>query len=455
MIFERIESKGLAHYSYVIGDDGDAFVIDPRRDIEVYLELTERRGYQLRNILETHRNEDFIAGSAPLAARTGAKIWHADSHLPYKYGSAVSEGQKWQLGKLSIEAISTPGHTPGSVSYVLRGSSGEPWLVFTGDTLFAGEVGRVDLKGKAYLPQAAGELYDSIYNKLLPLGDGVIVCPAHGPGSACGHAIAERPWTSIGLERSLNPRLQYRDRDDFIERVGVMLDLPPYFRRVEPRNLIGTEDVKVFPEAAALSPAEFAERIPTSFVIDTRLEGFGAAHVPGSLSIWSDGLSRYGGWFLPSDEPIAIVCDGHESGRIVTELYRMGYDQVAGYLSGGIQAWAEAGLEMATVETLKVQDLCRRLDSESGTWILDVRSQGELDSEREIPTAHHIHIKELETRIAEVPHDQRVFIFCGSGLRSMTAASLLKARGWTDLTVVLGGFAAWSSVKCPVNSRPK
>ena len=171
MLFHRIESEGLSQYSYLLGSAGEAVVIDPRRDVEVYLELSERNGYHIGDILETHRNEDFVIGSVELAEKTGAEVWHADSELAYGYGKGVAEGQEWALGKIALRAMSTPGHTPGSMSYVLVDASGGPMMVFTGDTLFAGEVGRIDLPGRGRIQEMAGLLHDSIFKKLLPLGD--------------------------------------------------------------------------------------------------------------------------------------------------------------------------------------------------------------------------------------------------------------------------------------------
>ncbi len=216
MFMERIISEGIAHLSYIIMGSGEAWVIDPRRDCEIYLEKTHKKGIRITHILETRRNEDYVIGSLELASRTGAKIWHADSQLDYQYGYPVEEGQEWKLSGLKLEAIHTPGHTPGSMSYLLRDTGGAPWMVFCGDTLFSGDVGRVDLLGMAKARELAGMLYDTIFRKLLPLGDGVIVCPAHGAGSVCGSSITDRPWTTIGLERKLNPMLQFQARDAFI-----------------------------------------------------------------------------------------------------------------------------------------------------------------------------------------------------------------------------------------------
>ncbi|MCX6680284.1 MAG: MBL fold metallo-hydrolase [Methanothrix sp.] len=208
MLLERIVSAGLAHYSYLVGDKNQALVIDPRRDVDDYIKMASGAGMRIAYVLETHRNEDFFVGSMELAGRTEAQVWHADGQWDYQYGQPAASGQRWRVGRLEVEAIATPGHTPGSMSYLLRDPSGIPWMLFCGDTLFAGEVGRIDLMGKDLAAENAGLLYESLFKRLLPLGDEVILCPAHGSGSVCGELIAERLWTTIGLEKKHNARLQ-------------------------------------------------------------------------------------------------------------------------------------------------------------------------------------------------------------------------------------------------------
>jgi hydroxyacylglutathione hydrolase len=450
MLFERIESKGLAHYSYLIGDQSGAVVIDPRRDCDVYIEKASKEGFRINHVLETHRNEDYVIGSPELAARTDAEIWHADAQWDYQYGQQVQDGQTWRVGRLALRAIHSPGHTPGSMSYLLHDPNGVPWMVFTGDALFAGDVGRVDLLGADRLGEMAGLLYDTLFTKLLSLGDGVIVCPAHGSGSVCGRAIAERVWTTIGLERKHNPSLQYTDKPDFVKHVGRMLEYPPYFRRMEKLNLEGPPVLGSLPVPTPLSPKEFTARAKGAQVLDTRMElGFGSAHTPGALSIWEEGLSSFAGWFLSYDKPILLVTETNDVWQAMRSLIRLGFDRLDGFLAGGMLAWHKAGLASHRVETVTVQDLCQLLDRDEDVWILDVRSDAEV-AQSEIPVAHHIHITQLPERLDEVPGDRPVYIFCGSGLRSMIGASLLRRAGWENLTVVLGGLAGWSSVSCPL-----
>ncbi|MDY7041220.1 MAG: MBL fold metallo-hydrolase, partial [Chloroflexota bacterium] len=300
MLFERFESAGLAHYSYLIGDGNQAVVIDPRRDGEEYVRTAAREGMRITHVLETHRNEDYVIGSGELASRTGAVVLHsAQDELDYGYGERISDGETLRIGRLKLEALHTPGHTRGHMSYLLHDPGGAPWMVFTGDALFAGDVGRTDFYGREKLAEMTGLLHESLFRRILPLGDEVIVCPAHGAGSVCGTAIAERVWTTVGLERKHNPKLRYNDKSDFVEHVGRMLEYPPYFRMMEKLNLEGPPVLGGLPDPSPLSPEEFAAQAKDALVLDTRMElGFGSAHVPGAISIWEEGLSSFAGWFL-------------------------------------------------------------------------------------------------------------------------------------------------------------
>lgn len=451
MLFKRIESKGLAHYSYLIGDGEQAIIIDPRRDIDVYTDLAFEAGMHIEHILETHRNEDYLIGSAELAARTGAKVWHADSELEYQYGESVQDGQEWRIGGLEIKARHTPGHTPGSISYILCSKDSVPWMVFSGDALFAGDVGRVDLLGEEKMPEMAAMLYDTLYEKLLPLGDHVIVCPAHGSGSVCGSSIAAREWTTIGLERQLNPQLQYSDKNEFIHKISEMQERPPYFRQMEELNLQGRQTLDDLPIPKPLDAESFARQAEQSQVLDTRSElAFASAHIPGALSIWMDGLASFAGWFLSYEKPILLTDSGPEAVQAVRTLSRLGYDNIAASLGGGMLSWHTAGKESLSIKTLTIQDLCRQLDKGEKKWILDVRKQQELDSQGRIPNAHHIHLTQIDKHLDEIPTDNAITIFCGSGLRSMVAASYLQQKGRKNPQVVLGGLSGWNSSTCSI-----
>ena len=452
MLFARIESEGLAHYSYIFGDGGSAVVIDPRRDCDIYVEKAAAAGMHITHILETHRNEDYCIGSVELAARTGAQIWHAEDSLDYQYGKPVANGQQWTIGRLRLNAIHTPGHTPGSMSYLLHDKTENPWIIFTGDVLFAGDVGRTDLLGKERIVEMTTQLYESITEKILPLGDGVIVCPAHGPGSVCGAGITDRPWTTIGIERLHNPKLARKSKQAFINAAAKMLERPPYFLQMERLNMTGAPILRTLPILTPLTALEFDTVRGNAIVVDCRSHSsFGAAHIPGAISIWPGGLADFAGWFLPYDRPLLLVIEDCHREDAVRKLIRMGYDNLAGYLSGGMLAWHTAGFASSSVATITVQEFCHQLDDDTRKpWILDVRSNEELENDGRIPGANHIHITQLQEQMSRVPQGSPIHIFCASGLRSMIAASLLKNAGHKNLAVILGGFSGWTSTTCPI-----
>ncbi|MGD0232613.1 MAG: MBL fold metallo-hydrolase [Syntrophorhabdales bacterium] len=452
MLFDRIESEGLSHYSYLIGQDGEAAVIDPRRDCQIYVDKAVRHEMRIRYVLETHRNEDYVSGSVELASISGAEIWHADSQWDYRYGMPVSDGQEWRVGHLKIKALLSPGHTPGMMSYLLHDDADAPWILFSGDALFAGDVGRVDFMGSDRLDEMAALLYGTLFERLLPHGDGIIVCPAHGPGSVCAPAISDRVWTTIGLERCHNPKLQLCEPYEFIAAVAKNLDKPPYFSHMERLNLEGPPALGK-PSLTPLSPSAFKEMMNGGIVVDTRQpESFGGSHIKNALSIWVDGLPSFAGWFLPYDTPLLLILDEGEEKKVVPFLARLGYDSIAGKLSGGMLSWHKAGEETVSHGTVTVRELCSILDSGGPSCLLDVRSQGELEKDGRIANALHIHVTQLPQHFHKVPKDRPVYIFCASGLRSAIAASLLERAGWDDVKVVLGGFTGWKSSACPVQN---
>ena len=446
MIFERVKSGGLAHISYFIGSDNDAVVIDPRRDCQVYVDLAQREGMKIKYIFETHRNEDYVIGSLELANFTGAKIYHGPG-LDFKYGDTLKDGQEFYFGKLKLTAIHTPGHTDESMSYALADIDvgEEPIMVFTGDALFVGDVGRTDLYGSKEAPRMAENLYNSIFNKLLPLGDGVMLCPAHGAGSVCGGAISEREQSTLGLERVLNPVLQM-GKEDFIRfKVSEHHQRHPYFRKMEQYNLEGPPLIERLPNPAPLSPKEFQKQMELgAMVVDTRTPpAFGGAHVRGSYNILLKGLSSYAGWVLPYDKPILLVLEDEGNLEMaVRYLIRLGYDRIAGYLHDGIEAWYKAPLPVEQLDLITVQELKKRLNEGDDMAILDVRNIDEWKAGH-IEGAIHIYVGNLEERTNELAVDKPVAVMCNSGNRSSIGASILRRRGYNEVYNVLGGMTAW------------
>lgn len=451
MIFKRYVSEGLAHYSYLIADQGQAAVVDPRRDIDIYLTDAKLDEAQIKKVFETHRNEDYLVGSCEIEAVTGAKIFHGDKQLEYQYGIPAEDGQEWSIGRLKIQAINTPGHTPGSMSYLLHDPDGNPWILFSGDTLFSGDAGRVDLLGEDRLVEMANLLYDSIFNKILPLGDSIILCPAHGAGSVCGSKISERNWTTIGLEKKFNPLCQVKSEGDFVDLHARMLDRPPYFRKMEVLNLAGPPVIGRLPDLTPLSPKDFAEMIPTAQVVDTRDQvSFGGGHVTGSLSMWDTVLPGFAGWFLEYDKPIIFVCDPETTDDIGRKMLRMGFDHLVGYLRGGMLSWVVSGRPIERIPLVTADELCESMKVGKDQFILDVRAEDEFKG-KGLKSAEHIHLTQILESLDKIPKDKSVIPLCRSGNRSMLAASLLKQRGWEDVKLLTGGLAAWRANECELD----
>jgi hydroxyacylglutathione hydrolase len=453
MLIVKVKSEGLAHLSYLVGSDGLAAVIDPRRDCQVYLDIAYREGLKIVHILETHRNEDYVVGSLELAAMTGATIRHGD--LGFGYGRLVRDGDELTLGTTLLRAISTPGHTPESMSYAVIDLASGPEVVgvFTGDALFVGEVGRTDLLGPECREELSGQLYDSLHSKLLPLGDRTIIFPAHGAGSVCGDRISSREDSTIGLERRQNHALMVGSREEFIAmKKAELLEKPYYFEKMEEYNLAGPPLLGRVPRPKPLSPAEFRSGLEQGgTVLDVRSPpSFAAAHVPGSLNIPLEILSGYAGWVLGYGPPIYLVVEeSHNSPVTVRELIRIGYDDLAGVLSGCMTAWAQAGLPFSSFPAVTPRQAYERIEAGEDLLILDVRKEGEWRGCR-VPGAQHIFVGHLPRRLAEVPGDRPVAVMCSSGFRGSLGASILQSAGYRDVCNILGGMHGWKMAGLPV-----
>jgi hydroxyacylglutathione hydrolase len=458
LIFERVKSEGLAHISYFVGSKKEAVVIDPRRDCQVYVDLARREELSIKYIFETHRNEDYVIGSRELAHQTGARIYHG-SGLDFKYGEALADGQVFHFGRMELIAIHTPGHTDESMSYALvdPNLADEAVMIFTGDSLFVGDVGRTDLYGSKESKRLSAALYNSLFNKILPLGDGVILCPAHGAGSVCGGAISEREWSTLGLERLHNPLLQ-KSREEFIRfKVAERLEHPPYFRKMEEYNLEGPKLLFKLPNPPALLPAEFQRRIVQGAqVVDTRMpSAFGGSNINGSYSIWMEGLVSYAGWFLSYDKPILLVLENRKQlETVVSYLIRLGYDRIDGYLCAGAEAcglesWYTDALSIEHLGLLSVQELKERLDRGDDLTVLDVRTDKEWNNGH-IEDALHIYVGHIEKRLSVVPSDRPTAVICSVGNRGSLASSILQRAGRREILNVLGGMTAWQRANYPI-----
>lgn len=448
IIFERIKSEGLAHLSYFVGSEDEAIIIDPRRDCQVYVDLALREGMTIKFIFETHRNEDYIIGSLELENLTGAEIYHGRG-LDFKYGNFVDEGQDFFFGKLKLTALHTPGHTDESMSYTLTDleTGKEPVMVFTGDALFVGDVGRTDLYGPEKVPKMASNLYDSIFNKILPLGDEVILCPAHGAGSACGGSISKREYSTLGLERINNPVLQ-KTKEEFVKfKLEEKLEFPPYFEKMEQYNLEGPPLLRCLPVPELLSPERFKSKMEGgAVVVDTRMpHSFGGAFIKDTYSIWLGGLPSFAGWILPYGKPILLVLE--ETGQLDTAfryLVRLGYDNIEGILNGGIAAWYIEALPIDSFNLISVYNLKDKLEKGEEIAILDVRGDKEWAGGH-IEGAKHIYVGHLEENLDQVPKDCPVIVYCGTSRRSSIAASVLTKHGYRKIYNVLGSMTAWKN----------
>jgi hydroxyacylglutathione hydrolase len=446
MWFERIVAEGLSHNSYMIGSGGKAIVIDPRRDCESYLEIADRHDAVITHIFETHRNEDYVSGAPELAHRCNAPVYHG-TQMDFAYGNGVREGDRFTLGTLELSVLETPGHTEESITLVLVDTevSREPYMVFSGDTLFCGDIGRTDFFGPERKAEMAEKMYESIARKILPLGDGAILCPAHGAGSACGSEIADHPFSTIGYEKRTNPVLTL-GKDAFVARRTTESPyLPPYFWQMETVNREGPALLHSLPRTQPLTVTAVKSLVKSGCqIVDIRSPtAFAGGHIPGSLSIWRDGIASFAGWFLDYEHPVVLVDDfSLDLQPVLRQFVRLGYDATAGWLAGGFPAWFRAAQPVETTGTCTVQALRKRLNHEK-PFLLDVRDQKNRDHVGHIPGSVHVYIGELPQHLQEIPKDRPIFVYCDSGYKGSLGASVLAMNGFSDVINVLGGMQAW------------
>lgn len=447
MELRRFETPGISHYAYLLVDGGEAAIIDPRRDVEEYLDAARSMGVRLRYIIETHRHEDFVMGSAHLRELTGAQVVNGKHDCFGRGDLRLDDGDEVQLGDLKIVGLHTPGHTPESMCWaVYTGDGDQAWGVFTGDTLFFGDTGRSDLPDEARSVENAARIYDSVHEKLLPLGDGTLVFPAHGPGSVCGSGMAERASSTIGLEREYNDVFQL-DRDAFAEKKGgERLPRPPYFRHMEKVNLGGGLPPASGASAATpLDPAAFRERASGGMIIDTREpEGFAASHIPDARSVWMGGLPIFGGWVASEDDDIYLCTDGDDDVSTACEhLNRIGIDAIRGWVAGGFPSWRSSGERMRRAGVITP----RELKESSGLQVLDVREPDEFASGH-IPGAINVYVGHLEEKLEELSFDRKapVVVTCGVGHRAGVGVSILLRAGFEDVRNLLGGMKRWHAL---------
>ena len=452
MLFKAVKSEVVSHISYIVGSKNEAAVIDPRRDSQIYSDVATKWGARIKYIFETHRNEDYVTGSSELSNVTGATVLHGPG-LEWGFGKTVKDKQEFIVGSLKIKALHTPGHSPESTSYALYHSESgdQAVMVFTGDTLFVGEVGRTDFLGHKMTPLMSRKMYNSIMKRLLPLGEGVILCPAHGAGSVCGGKISEREISTLGIEKTTNPMLRLSEKEFVAYKVAEKHQTPPYFRKMEEYNLKGPPILGALPSPRALKPSEFDEKVKNgAFIVDVRSPvAFGGAHIKGSYSLPPSRLSN-AGWVLTYDKPILLIAENPEAlDFALRNLVRLGFDKIEGYLAGGLEAWYKEGMPIAKVELLTVQDLRKWIASKKDIIIVDVRRESEW-SEGHIEGSRHIYLGKLEKEAHSLPHHSPIVVICKTGNRSSFGASVLLRAGFDRVHNCLGGIDAWSKSGYPL-----
>jgi glyoxylase-like metal-dependent hydrolase (beta-lactamase superfamily II) len=465
--FQQFYLNCLAHASYMIGSQGEAAVVDPQRDIQVYLEEAARQGLRITRILETHMHADFVSGHRELAAGTGARIY-AGAKSGAKFDHVpVQDGDEIRFGQCALRVLETPGHSFDSLCFVIHDleqphGAEVPWAVLTGDTLFIGDVGRPDLSTQYSPEQLAAMLFDSLHQKLMTLPDSTLVYPAHGAGSLCGRVIGEGRHSTIGQERTFNYALRPKTKEEFVELLtSDYADKPEYFVRDVQINREGAAPLADLPPLPALSPEEVRRKQQGgAVVLDTRTAAeFGAGHVPGAIHVGLSGqYASWAGTLVGLDSPLILVAaDAEKLAEARMRLARVGMEKVMGYLAAGageqfafgMLAWDREGFPAGSVPQVSVLDLHKELTDHPGSiQVIDVRRASEWDAGH-IEQARHKPLHKLRTMLDDLDPQEPIAVHCKSGYRSSIASSLLLRAGFTNVINVTGGFDAWAAQGLP------
>lgn len=464
MKIEQIYTGCLAQGAYYIESNGEVAIIDPLREVDSYIKRASESNAEIKYIFETHFHADFVSGHVTLSEKTGAPIVYGPTANPSFTAIVAEDGQEFKIGDVTIKAIHTPGHTMESTTYLLRDETGEDYAIFSGDTLFLGDVGRPDLAQKAaHMTQEelAGLLFDSLRNKIMPLNDQIVVYPGHGAGSACGKNMMKETVDTLGNQKKMNYALRAdMTREEFIEEVTDGLMPPPaYFPLNVKLNKEGgyqSIDEVLDLGTRPLDPVAFELEAESreALILDVRPQlEFAKGFIPRSINIGLDGSFApwVGALIMDVSTPILIVAPEGSEEETVTRLARVGFDQTLGYLKGGIESWRMAGKEVDTVDSVSIDELSEIYQKTEGKIpIFDVRKPGEFHSEH-ITTAFNAPLDFLNDHLAEFPKEETFFLHCKSGYRSMIAASILKSRGYHNLIDVEGGFEAIKESAIPVS----
>lgn len=464
MLLKHYFVKKIAHSSYILAGQNTCAVVDPQRDVDLYINEARGMGVEITHILQTHLHADFVSGHLDLAKKTGAKIYVAKSaackfdHVP------LVEGDSFEIENMQLKVIETPGHTPEHVCYIISDTtrSESPIGVFVGDTLFVGDVGRPDLFPKI-ANDLAGKLYHSLHDKLFHLPDYCEVYPAHGAGSLCGRSMGAKYLTTIGYERNFNPVMQIEDQAEFIKSLTEnMPPAPDHFSRCSDINRNGPTQLTDLPHIKKIKAESAMDLIEKDDIclLDTRnFLAFGSQHIPNSWHLDLNGnFPTFAGWVLPTDKDFLIIADDHqkvEESNIWAR--RVGVDRIVGYLDGGINAWITKGLRTKSISQLSSEDLHDLITNEANFALIDVRAPAEFE-ENHIKGAINIPVSDLRTRDNELDKDKKNVLICSSGNRSSLGTSILEQKGFTNICNVAGGMTGYSATgyikECKVCMNP-
>ena len=454
MIIEQIYTGCLAQGAYYIESNGEAAIIDPLREVQPYLDKAERNGAKIKYVFETHFHADFVSGHLDLAKKSGAAIVYGPTAKPDFEFISAKDGEEFKVGKVTIKVLHTPGHTMESTCFLLKDENGKEKALFSGDTLFIGDVGRPDLAQKIVedltQDKLAGYLFDSLRNKIMPLADDIIVYPAHGAGSACGKNMSKETTDSLGNQKKTNYALRAdMTKEEFIKEVTEGLLPPPaYFPLNVMMNIQGYEGIDEVLERGLmpLNPEAFEKTANDAgaLILDTRTpQDFAKGFIPNSINIGIDGnFAPWVGAMIPDiKQNILLVTEIGREEEVVTRLARVGYDHTIGYLEGGMESWTAAGKEIDQIESISPEELAKRMEKGEAVNVLDVRKDNEYTSEHLIG-AINLPLDYVNEHLAEIDKDKTYYVHCAGGYRSMIFNSILRARGFDNLIDINGGFNA-------------
>ncbi len=452
MYFKQIIAEGLGCFSYIIGCPmaRKCIVVDPKRDIQEYLDISQNEGMKITHIIETHIHADHVSGNQELRSITGADIYLHESAPARFEHKKLKEGDRIEFGNVRLEILHTPGHTPHSISILVSdlSRSEEPWMILTGDLLFVGDIGRPDLAGEEILDEQIRNLYDSLYNKLGRFPGRIEVFPAHGEGSLCGGGMSAKQSSTIGYERHNNPLLQLGSMDEFVRKIKE-IGFPPRpksFSKIIEINSNGAPLLEKCPITRRLDPIQFKKMIKDgAVVIDTRDSfAFGGGHIPGSINIgFEKGLANWVGMAVEPGSDILLIVDSEERyNEMLVHLHRIGYDNVLGYLHGGMSSWKLMGFEIDYLPQISVHELKEKMEKKDVGYIVDVRTDPEWE-QFHIKNAIHIPLHDILDNKIDLPKEREIIVYCRSGYRGNIAASHLKRIGYKDVKNLAGAITAW------------